>query len=42
MDFKVSKDVVLQGFEPGTAVEFDLMEDKDGFTIMGIRPQDKK
>lgn len=42
MDFKVSKDVVLRGLEPGMAIEFDLVEDKGSYLIMGIRPQDTK
>lgn len=42
MDFKVSRDVVLQGLEPGTPVEFDLVEEEGNYIIMGIRPQDKK
>lgn len=42
MDFTVSKDVVMQGLEPGMAVEFELMEDQGSFVIMGIRPRDKK
>ncbi len=42
MDFDVSRDVVLQGFEAGTAVEFDLAEGDNGYVIMGIRPQAKQ
>jgi len=37
MDFDVANDIKIDGLTPGTAIEFDMMEGKNGYEITAIR-----
>lgn len=38
MDFAVRDGKLLQGLKPGQAVEFEMVKEKGGFVVTGIRP----